>query len=148
YRVLARVHRHREAIRLRELWMNLPPIVHGAPPSSLGNQPLRIVSFDCDGNYSSFCPELRGARSERFNDFVMGNVFRDELSQLPHNEVYLRTRSEIAVGLAKCREQCEYWKFCGGGEPSSKFFEHGRFDVTETATCRIHKMATIDAIVS
>lgn len=146
-RFLDRIHEHRGAIVLRELRTALPLLLHGAPPSNLANQPLRIVSFDCRGNYSTFCPELRGARSDRFADFVMGNIHQEPLSNLQSHPVFRTVATEVDAGLRACEAQCHYWAYCGGGEPSGKFFEHGRFDATETLTCRVHRQATIEAIV-
>ena len=122
-------------------------LLRGAPAANLANQPLRVLTIDHEGSYSTFCPELRGARSGRFDDFVMGNVARDSLADIQDHPVFRAVAQEIAAGRDACRNTCEYWAYCGGGDPSSKFFEHGRFDVTETATCRIHKQATVDAIL-
>lgn len=138
---------HHGVIHLRELWRHLPMILRGAAPYNLANQALRIVTFDCDGNYSTFCPELRAARSRRYGDFVMGNVHREGLRALEQSPVFGLVQAEVAAGIAACQERCAYWRLCGGGEPSSKFFEHGRFDVTETLSCRVHQQATVDAIL-
>ncbi len=146
-RFIERIGEHRGAIHLRELWRHLPMILHGASPYNLANEPLRILTFDCDGNYSTFCPELRAARSQRYGDFVMGNIHRDDLAAIERNRIFELVRGEVEAGLAACRHSCTYWPLCGGGEPSSKYFEHGRFDVTETLSCRVHKQAAVDAIL-
>jgi uncharacterized protein len=135
------------AIRLRELWKMLPGILNDIEPYNLANQMLRIVSFDCGGNYSAFSPELIAGKSDRFNNFVIGNVLREGLLAILQNNNFQSLNKEIQTGVSMCRSECKYWQFCGGGDPSSKFFQHGRFDVTETLTCQIHKKATVDAVL-
>lgn len=135
------------AVRFREVWDNLRSIVSGSDPYNLANKPLRILNFDVDGNFSTYCPELVAAKSDRYGDFVMGNILQGSLDDLLANPVFQMVNREVEEGLALCERTCPYWSHCGGGEPSSKFFQHGRFDVTETTTCRIHKQATVDVLV-
>jgi uncharacterized protein len=135
------------AVRFREVWDNLRSIVSGAGPYNLANKPLRILNFDVDGNFSTYCPELVAAKSDRYGDFVMGNILTNRLEDLLTNPIFQLVNREVEKGLALCEQTCPYWSYCGGGEPSSKFFQHGRFDVAETTTCRIHKQATVDVLV-
>jgi uncharacterized protein len=138
---------HKGAIKLREVWRNLRTLEMQTDPYNLANKPLRILNVDSQGNLSTFCPELVAATSSKYGDFIMGNILQDDLSSLLANPVFQLVHDEVEKGLALCKESCEYWGFCGGGEPSSKFFQHGRFDVTETTTCRIHKQATVDTLL-
>ena len=39
-----------------------------------------------------------------------------------------------------CRERCEYFSVCGGGEPVNKLAENGGFASSETTYCRLTKM--------
>jgi uncharacterized protein len=135
------------AVRFREVWDNLRSIVMGADPYNLANKPLRILNFDVDGNFSTYCPELVAAKSDRYGDFVMGNILTNGLDDLLTNPIFQLVNREVEEGLALCERTCPYWSYCGGGEPSSKFFQYGRFDVAETTTCRIHKQATVDVLV-
>jgi uncharacterized protein len=135
------------AVRFREVWDNLRMIVSGADPYNLANKPLRILNFDVDGNFSTYCPELVAAKSDKYGDFVMGNILIDGLDDLLANPIFQLVNREVEKGLALCKQTCPYWSYCGGGEPSSKFFQYGRFDVSETTTCRIHKQATVDVLV-
>lgn len=138
---------HKGAIKLREVWRNLRTIELQSDPYNLANKPLRILNFDSEGNFSTFCPELVAAKSSKYGDFIMGNILHDDLSSLLANPVFQLVHDEVEKGLALCKESCDYWSFCGGGEPSSKFFQHGRFDVAETTTCKIHKQATVDTVL-
>lgn len=46
-----------------------------------------------------------------------------------------------------CRERCEYFSVCGGGEPVNKLAENGSFATSETTYCRITKMRPTDLMV-
>lgn len=107
-----------------------------------------MINFDYLGNCSLFSPELLGNRSTRFGNFVAGNVCKDSIEAIVSSEVARTLGSEIAKGVTACKNSCDYWGFCGGGAPANKFFEMGRFDVTETLFCRVHKKALVDALLS
>lgn len=120
---------------------------HIREPVGSINTPLQILTFDCHGNYSTFCPELSGTKSERFGNFVMGNVLVDPIEKILDNPIFLMVNEEVQAGVRQCEKSCAYWKVCGGGFPANKFFENGRFDVMETIHCRIHTQATVDVIL-
>jgi uncharacterized protein len=44
--------------------------------------------------------------------------------------------TEFDVGLRRCATECEFWRYCRGAQAGNRYFEHGRFDVTETTYCR------------
>jgi uncharacterized protein len=136
-------------VKFREIWTNLRTLALNTPsaPFNTTNQPFRILNFDSTGQFSTFCPELVAAKSLKYGDFVMGNIMQDNLADIYENPVFQTVHRDIEAGIAACKQGCPYWNFCGGGSPSNKFFEHGRLDVTETTTCRIHKKATIDVLV-
>lgn len=139
---------HNGAIKLREAWTNLRTLALGTTsPFNTTNEPLCILNVDTNGNFSTFCPELVAASSQKYGNFVMGNILRNGLADLTKNPVFQLVHREIEEGLALCQSTCAYWNYCGGGSPSNKFFEHGRFDVSETTTCRVHRQATIDVLI-
>ncbi len=147
-RLLELTDQHHGAIKFREVWTNLRSLTTGTDePYNTTNKPLRILNIDVKGNFSTFCPELVAATSQKYGDFVMGNILKDGLADLATNPVFQLVQREIEDGLALCKKTCSYWNYCGGGSPSNKFFEHGRFDVAETTTCRVHKKATVDVLV-
>lgn len=151
-RFLARLIERSEArggvLKIREVWTNLRSLATGSSaPYNTTNQPLRILNFKANGDFSTFCPELAAAKSPIHSDFVMGNILQDSIEDILGNPIYLQVQSEIQAGVAACKQKCGYWDFCGGGSPSNKFFEHGRFDVTETTTCRISKQAAVDVLL-
>jgi uncharacterized protein len=115
-------------------------------PDNATATPMRLLTFDYMGNYSTFDPELAGADSQRFGNFRMGNILVNSLDSITLNDVFKRVDAEIQDGIRMCEQTCRYWTICGGGFPANKYFEHGRFDVTETIACRIYRKATADVI--
>lgn len=106
--------------------------------------PLNILNFDVDGNFNTFSPELLNAKSQIYGDFLMGNVFTDNIEDILESNKYKRIHSEIQAGVSICEQTCDYWRFCGGGSPADKFYEYGRLDIGETTACRFHKKMMID----
>ena len=147
-RVLERAEYHQGAVKIREVWANLAVLASGANnPSNSMNQAFDILNIDHLGNISSFSPELVTSHAARGKNFTMGNVLINSIEDIVENPVFQEVSSEIAAGVQLCRDTCDYWNFCGGGSPSNKFFEHGRFDVAETRSCHVHKKATVDALM-
>jgi len=110
-------------------------------------EPFAITSMDHAGNLSTFSPELLGLKNAAYGDFLIGNVNRDRLTELEQSPSLLRMRADIDAGIAMCRETCEYFSVCGGGEPVNKLAENGSFISTETAFCRLTKMRTTDLVL-
>ena len=106
-----------------------------------------ITSMDCAGNVSTFSPELLGLKSPAYDDFILGNIYRDAFTDLRRSPVLARMQADIDAGVAMCRERCEYFSVCGGGEPVNKLFENGSFASTETAYCRVTKMRATDLVL-
>ena len=146
--VLERSEHHRGAVKIREVWTNVAAMAFGGlDPMNTTNQPFRILTIDHVGNVTTFSPELATARPRDGGSFAIGNVLSESLDAMARSSVFQRVSAEIAAGVQLCKDTCDYWTFCGGGSPSNKFFEHGRFDVAETHTCRVHKKATVDVLI-
>ena len=110
-------------------------------------EPFSVLSVDWSGNVSTFSPELLGQKNPAYDDFVIGNVNRDRLLDLPERPVFKRMLNDIAAGVALCREHCAYFSTCGGGEPVNKLSENGSFVSTQTTYCRMTKMRAVDLIL-
>lgn len=109
--------------------------------------PFAIVSMDWTGNIATFSPELLGLKNPAYDDFVLGNINRDRLVDLAERPLLARMAAEIDAGIALCRERCEYFSVCGGGEPVNKLFENGSFATAETVYCRMTKMRATDLVL-
>jgi uncharacterized protein len=112
------------------------------------NNPWAIVNVDCEGNFSTYSPELLGVSSPRHGSFALGNVARDSLQSAIALERFARLEDEIRTGVERCRQTCPYFAFCGGGAPANKFFETGTFASTETLFCRLHKQVCLDVTLT
>jgi uncharacterized protein len=121
---------------------------YGAGSRTQENKPWAIVNVDCDGNFSTYSPELLGLSSPRHGPFALGNVARDTLEAVAASERFRLLEDEIGRGVEQCRQTCSYFAFCGGGPPANKFFELGTFAATETLFCRLHKQVCLDVTLA
>jgi uncharacterized protein len=110
-------------------------------------EPFAITSMDWAGNISTFSPELLGLKNAAYQDFLLGNINRDALVDLPHRSNFARMLADIEAGVEMCRERCEYFSVCGGGEPVNKLAENGSFASSETTYCRLTKMRGTDLVL-
>jgi uncharacterized protein len=108
------------------------------------NKPWAIVNVDCEGNFSTYSPELLGVSSPTHGAFALGNVTTDTLEAVVASPRFRRLEEEIGRGVEMCRDSCAYFPFCGGGPPANKYFENGTFASTETLFCRLHKQVSLD----
>jgi len=90
---------------------------------------------------------LLGLRNASYDHFILGNINRDKLTEMAMGPVLRRMRQDIDAGVALCRERCEYFSICGGGEPVNKLSENGTFISTETTYCRMTKMRATDLVL-
>src|SRR5262249_31100736 len=112
------------------------------------NKPWAIVNVDCEGNFSTYSPELLGVSSPTHGSFALGNVAMDPLRAVIASARFRRLEDEISRGVEMCRDSCAYFPFCGGGPPANKYFEHGTFVSTETLFCRLHKKVCLDVALA
>jgi uncharacterized protein len=134
---------------IREIEHALQQVIR--PKDALfGNQlvePFAVITMDWAGNISTFSPELLGLKNPDYGDFLLGNINRDPLIDLPQRPNFARMLRDIGAGVEMCRERCEYFSVCGGGEPVNKLAENGTFASTETAYCRLTKMRATDLVL-
>jgi uncharacterized protein len=110
-------------------------------------EPFAVTSMDWRGNVATFSPELLGMSNAEYGDFIIGNVNRDTLAEMRQRPVLRKMLADIQAGVALCRESCQYFSVCGGGEPVNKLFENGNFASTETVYCRMTKMRATDLVL-
>ncbi|WP_189080009.1 cyclophane-forming radical SAM peptide maturase AmcB [Mangrovihabitans endophyticus] len=108
--------------------------------------PIPTVAYD--GSVVLLSPELAGFSDKRYGDFVSGNVLHTPLADILDGAV---TRTpwigEFLDGVEACRARCPYFGFCGGGHAANRYFERGRFDVTETEHCRNSKIRLLEGVL-
>lgn len=138
-------------LALREV-ENLMELLRSSSPSpslrSQTNEPMAIISFDCDGNFSTFSPELLTMSSyPEYGNFLFGNVFTHALEDIYANPHFQKVQEDIQEGVKQCRETCPYFAACGGGSPSNKLSENGTFISTETLACRLKIQVPVDVLL-
>jgi uncharacterized protein len=112
------------------------------------NAPLRILSVDWAGNFSTFSPELLGMKSDVYGSFILGNVATDDIAAVEGTLRFRHLAEDVAAGVAACAQSCEYFAVCGGGSPANKYFENGSFRSTETMHCRLTKKVFTDVMLA
>jgi uncharacterized protein len=108
------------------------------------SNPFAILNVDCEGNFSTFSPELLGVSSPEYGNFALGNVAGTPLGAVLASAQFRRQNDDIGRGNEMCRTSCSYFPFCGGGPPANKYFENGTFASAETMFCRLHKKICLD----
>ncbi len=108
------------------------------------NVPMSMLSFDYEGNISTFSPELLTMAHPNYTNFLFGNVFENTLEEVLTAPQFLEINRQIQRGVQRCSQTCDYFMFCGGGFPSNKICENGTFDSTETQACRLRIKVTTD----
>ncbi|RSM55053.1 radical SAM protein [Actinoplanes sp. ATCC 53533] len=102
-----------------------------------------IPTVSATGQVVVLSPELLGVTAARYDDFIVGNVLTEPLPAMMARLKGVSYVREFDTGLRRCAVECEFWSFCRGAQAGNRFFEHGRFDITETNYCR----TTYQAIV-
>jgi uncharacterized protein len=134
---------------IREIDGMLPRILR-PEEAMLGNEqvvPFGMLNVACNGDVSSFSPELLGLKNERYGDFVIGNVHTHTLEQMRTSESMQRMAQDIERGVALCRDTCDYFSVCGGGAPVNKLTENGSFTTDRTRFCELTQMVPTDLIL-
>ncbi|MBV9688623.1 MAG: GRRM system radical SAM/SPASM domain protein [Ktedonobacteraceae bacterium] len=140
--------RSHNPIIIREVESVLKHLIRGSfATSSQTNSAMSILSFDYNGNISTFSPELLNMTHPTYKDFTFGNIHNVTLEEVLSSAKFIEIDKQIQGGVALCRETCSYFMFCGGGSPSNKLFEHGTFHTTETVACKLHVQAPVDVVV-
>jgi len=138
-------------LKVREFGSMIAAVLHASDKRGLPAQeaaPFAILSVDCEGNFSTFSPELLGLPSDTYGSFALGNVVSDSFTDALRSSRFAAMARDVASGVSKCRETCAWFRFCGGGAPGNKYFENGSFDSTETLFCRLHRQTLADVVLS
>ena len=136
--------RRKQNISVREIENRLQVIhAYGQDMENDQADPFRIISVDCEGNVSTFSPELLGLEHEAYGSFSFGNLVSDDFEDIARRVSESRLYADILDGIQRCKETCEYYNLCGGGAPANKIYENGSASSTETVYCRTNfKVAT------
>lgn len=111
------------------------------------NRPFVIVSVDYQGNFSTFDPELLSVKTQPYGDFILGNVLTDTLESVCQTQKFQQIYQDMAAGVERCRQTCDYFGVCGGGAGSNKYWENGSFNSTETQACWLRIKVITDLVL-
>lgn len=91
--------------------------------------------------------EFVGISSQKYDDFIVGNLLSTPFKQIIKEGVQKQYVLDFLKGVARCKESCSYYNYCGGGQASNKYFELGSTDGTETDYCINIWQTPIDVIL-
>jgi uncharacterized protein len=137
-RLLERLQADTSGIWVRELQQMLGLLMtsrQGACRND-NNEPFRVISVAHDGSWTTFSPELISTAAPAYGDFRFGNLGTEPISRSLGHSHFAAVEREIRAGVDRCRAECSYFNFCGGGAPSNKIAELGTLAGTETMACR------------
>lgn len=100
-----------------------------------------------NGNVVVLSPELLGAVSQSYDNFVVGNVTQESLKEIIRKAQRSQYVKDFIKGVARCKETCSYYSFCRGGHASNKFYELGTLDATQTLACQNSKQYLVDSVL-
>ncbi|GAB3818953.1 hypothetical protein GCM10027605_72390 [Micromonospora zhanjiangensis] len=138
-------------IHLREIEWSLryaAAVLDGTEDDLLPRHLDPIPTVGHDGSVVLLSPELAGFSDPRYGDFSSGNVLTDGLAQILARPGGTPWVAEFLAGVQACRVKCPYFSFCGGGHAANRYFEHGRFDGTETDHCRNSKIRLLEGVLA
>ena len=147
---LTQAWREAPSIHLREIEWTLryvQAVLDGRDGELLPRQLDPIPTIGHDGSVLLLSPELAGFTDPGYGDFSSGNVLSTPLASLLEEPLSTPWVAEFVAGVEACRSHCPYFGFCGGGHAANRFFEHGRFDGTETEHCRNSKMSLLEGVL-
>jgi len=137
-------------IHLREVEWSLryaAAVLDGVEDEVLPRHLDPIPTIGYDGSVVLLSPELAGFSDPNYGDFTSGNVLETPLPDILSTAAETPWVAEFLAGVEACRSRCPYFGFCGGGHAANRYFEHGRFDGTETNHCRNSKIRLLEGVL-
>ena len=137
-------------IHLREVEWSLryaAAVLDGNADELLPRRLDPIPTIAQDGSVVLLSPELAGFHDARYGDFTSGNVLTTPLAEILADAAGTPWIAEFLRGVEACRDSCPYFGFCGGAHAANRYFEAGRFDITETDHCRNSKIRLLEGVL-
>ena len=142
--------RNNPRIHLREIEWSLryaSAVLDGTADDLLPRRLDPIPTIAYDGSVVLLSPELAGFHDPRYGDFTSGNVLTTRLAEILAGAASTPWIAEFLEGVEACRTSCPYFGFCGGAHAANRYFERGRFDITETDHCRNSKIRLLEGVL-
>lgn len=118
---------------------------HADDRTRVPREPMPMIGWD--GQVTVLGPDLTGFTSPRLGPLTVGNVAEAALTELVRHAARTVWVTEAMEGIERCRTNCDHFAYCLGGQPANKYFEAGRFDVTETTYCRNSKKRLMEGLI-
>jgi uncharacterized protein len=142
--LFARYIEHRKAnpgnyLKIREFERSMDCLFNDGLTAEAAKNPLRMLSMDMNGNFSTYDPQLLTAQATQYpgGDFIIGNIFRDDLESVVQSVKFNKIYTDVSRGVDLCQQSCGYFELCHVCFPESKQGEHGTFLAMETVQCII-----------
>lgn len=100
-----------------------------------------------NGDVVLLAPEFLNTNALRYGNFVVGNVLEEDLQVIVERGKTTSYVQDFVHGVSRCKDECEHFLLCCGGQAGNKFFECDTTDATETAFCRNSEKRLADAIL-
>ncbi len=111
-------------------------------------RPFGILNVDCDGNYSTYSPELLGMNLSPYGSFSFGNILTVDFVEAVESQKFRSVFTDILAGINLCKDSCAYYGYCGGGAPANKYYENGSFATAETMFCNYSVKLPLDIVLN
>ena len=98
---------------------------------------LDILNVAADRTFYWGNPELMSATSGVLSP-IRFNMDSTDVWRCRSTTEFKDYQRQVHAGITKCRSECEFYGGCQGGNPAHKFYEFGRFDVSQHASCRLN----------
>jgi len=135
-------------IKVREFARMLPSLVALTDGQVASPEVYDIFpSVAWNGDVVLLAPEFLNTVAPRYNNFVVGNILNEDLQTIVERGKLAVYVEDFVRGVNRCRQECEYFSLCYGGQAGNKFFEHDTTNETETVFCRNSEKRLADAIL-
>lgn len=98
---------------------------------------LDILNVSADGDFYWGNPELMSASLGTLSN-VRFNLNTHNVWQCRSTPAFIEYQAEIHAGILRCRNECQFYAGCQGGNPAHKYYEVGSFDISQHTSCRLN----------
>lgn len=130
-------------MRIRDIESLLAYLAMGPAAREIDARCDLIPTVSRSGDVVLLSPELLDVGDRSYDDFVVGNVLTESLSNILGRAAGLTYVQEFAQGLEACKASCDFFQYCQGAHAGNRYFEHGTFVATETQHCRTSFQAPV-----
>lgn len=141
--------RKNPVIKMRDFARVLPSLASLGDKTQNGVPEVYDIfpSVAWNGDVVLLAPEFLSVNAPHYADFIVGNVLNESFRTIVQRGESASYIQDFTRGVSRCREGCEYFPLCYGGQAGNKFSEHNTTDATETVFCQNSEKRLVDAIL-